>query len=135
MPETGVSEAGQRVSTDTTCDRGSFRAGVDPALILASTGAAICAVDLEDRVVQINPAAAGLLRLPEDEVIGQRLHQLVHGSRPGATTHCPHECPLDVPMRDRALPRHREGWSLHTAAVVPGTRSGCQRPNSSKRMP
>jgi len=88
------------VSTDTTWDRGSFRAGVDPALILASTGAAICAIDLEGRVAQVKPAAAGRLGMVEDEVIGQRLHHLVHGSRPGGSTYAPDECPLQVAMRD-----------------------------------
>src|SRR5579864_525044 len=74
--------------------------GVDPALILASTSAAICAVDLEGRVAQVNPAAARLLGLGEDDVIGQPIHDLVHGSRPGGSTYPRDECPVHVAMRD-----------------------------------
>jgi PAS domain S-box-containing protein len=58
-------------------------------------GEGLCTTDQKGRIIYLNKAAERLLGWSEEEVKGQRLHDLVHAARPGVDGGCAIEtCPI-----------------------------------------
>jgi PAS domain S-box-containing protein len=63
-------------------------------LLLESAAEGIFGVGEDGLVNFINPAALGMLGFTEPEVIGQKIHPLVHHTRPDGTPYPVEECPM-----------------------------------------
>ncbi|HYH62866.1 MAG TPA: EAL domain-containing protein, partial [Solirubrobacterales bacterium] len=72
------------------------RLGRQNELILDSAGEGICGLDSAGIVTFANPAAAKLLSCPRDEVLGARLHDLVHPKGPLSDGHDAVDCPIQI---------------------------------------
>jgi PAS domain S-box-containing protein len=75
-------------------------------LILNSAGEGIFGVDIKGGCIFVNPAAAEMLGFKVEELIGQRIHNIIH-QRP-AHTSCEksEECPIHLTLRD-GLAHHK----------------------------
>ena len=63
-------------------------------LILNSAGEGIFGVDKQGRVSFINPSALAMLGYSEDEIMGQKVHALIHHSRSDGSHYPVQECPM-----------------------------------------
>jgi len=63
-------------------------------LLLYSAGEGIFGVDIEGKVNFINPSAADLLGYSENELIGRKVHQLIHHSYADHTDYKLTDCPM-----------------------------------------
>ncbi|MGD9267139.1 MAG: PAS domain S-box protein, partial [Desulfobacterales bacterium] len=63
-------------------------------LLLDSAGEGIFGVDLEGKVVFINPAANRMLGYGPDDLIGQYVHEKIHHSHEDGTPYPKKECPM-----------------------------------------
>ncbi len=63
-------------------------------LLLASAGEGIFGVDTDDRLTFINPTALEMLGFSEPEILGQKVHELIHHSHADGSTYPLHECPM-----------------------------------------
>ncbi len=61
-------------------------------LLLNSVSEGIMGVDADDRCTFINPAGASLLGYEPADLIGKRLHSLIHGKRPDGSPYPAEEC-------------------------------------------
>ena len=61
-------------------------------LLLNSVSEGIMGVDADDRCTFINPAGASLLGYEPADLIGKRLHPLIHGKRPDGSPYPAEEC-------------------------------------------
>ena len=68
-------------------------------LILDSAGEGICGLDSEGVVTFANPAAARLLACEREELLGQRLHDVVHPPGPFSNEHDAAHCPIQTALR------------------------------------
>jgi formate hydrogenlyase transcriptional activator len=74
-------------------------------LILDAAGEGIYGLDLDGRVRFVNPAAAAMTGHAVQELVGQRMHDVVHHSRADGS-HYPHdECPIYAAFQD-GMVRH-----------------------------
>ncbi len=64
-------------------------------LLLESTDQGIYGLDLEDRCTFINKAGALMLGYQPEEVIGKKMHELVHHSRRDGSAYPVAECPIN----------------------------------------
>jgi PAS domain S-box-containing protein len=62
--------------------------------ILRTAAEGIIGLNQDDRVIFVNPAARRLTGFRDDELLGQRLHALVHHSRPDGSPYPQEECPI-----------------------------------------
>ena len=62
--------------------------------ILESVGDGIYGLDLEGRVTIVNPAAAQMLGYRQSEILGRRMHQLIHHTRADGTPYPSEESPI-----------------------------------------
>lgn len=62
--------------------------------ILEAVGDGIYSVDLEGKVTAINPAAAQMLGYEPQEMLGRRIHGLIHHSRADGSPYAIAECPV-----------------------------------------
>ncbi len=67
-------------------------------LILYSAGDGICGLDAAGVITFANPAAAKLLRCTRGELLGSRLHDVVHPKGPLSDGHDAADCPIQVAM-------------------------------------
>jgi PAS domain S-box-containing protein len=74
-------------------------------ILLDSVTDGICGLDRNGRVSFANSAAAHLLGLPSDALIGKPAHEILHGSAPGDRA-CDEDCPL---RRTSAAPANASG--------------------------
>ncbi|MGF1658538.1 MAG: sigma-54 interaction domain-containing protein [Rubrimonas sp.] len=63
-------------------------------LILSAAGDGIYGVDVEGRTTFVNPAAERMLGWSAADLIGRRIHGMVHHSRPDGSHYPDHECPI-----------------------------------------
>jgi len=69
-------------------------------LILRSAGEGIFGLDIEGRVIFVNPSAAKMLGYTENELIGEHHHEKVHHSRKDGSTYPIEECPIYAACKD-----------------------------------
>jgi PAS domain S-box-containing protein len=62
--------------------------------ILESVGDGIYGLDLEGRVTIVNPAAAQMLGYRQSEILGRRMHELVHHTRADGTPYPSEDSPI-----------------------------------------
>jgi PAS domain S-box-containing protein len=62
--------------------------------ILESVGDGIYGLDLEGRVTIVNPAAAQMLGYRQSEILGRRMHELIHHTRADGTPYPSEESPI-----------------------------------------
>lgn len=63
-------------------------------MVLNSAGEGIFGLDLQGKTTFINPAAARMTGWDIEELLGQRLHDFLHHSKPDGTPYPPEECPI-----------------------------------------
>jgi len=63
-------------------------------LLLESAGEGIFGVDTEGRVVFVNPAALQLLELEAENLLGQKVHPLIHHTHANGSDYPVEECPI-----------------------------------------
>ncbi len=68
--------------------------------IITSAYDGICGVDTQGRTTFVNPAALELLGYREEEILGARLHDLIHQSRADGSPHPFEECPVCKTIAD-----------------------------------
>lgn len=69
-------------------------------LILDSVHEGICGVDAEGRGIFVNAAATRLLGWSKEELLGRKLHDVVHHSTAGGSPCLPRECPMLEAFRE-----------------------------------
>jgi PAS domain S-box-containing protein len=69
-------------------------------LILDSAGEGIYGVDLDGRATFVNPAAAKMLGYTPGELIGCRIHKIIHHTRPDGSAYPREECPIYEAFKD-----------------------------------
>jgi PAS domain S-box-containing protein len=69
-------------------------------LILDAAGEGIYGLDVEGRSTFVNPAAARLTGHTPDELLGQRMHDVVHHSHADGSHYPNHECPIYAAFAD-----------------------------------
>src|SRR6185437_1475909 len=62
--------------------------------ILESVGDGIYSLDLEGRVTIVNSAAAQMLGYNHDEILGRKMHELIHHTRSDGTAYPSEESPI-----------------------------------------
>ncbi len=67
--------------------------------ILESVGDGIYGLDLEGRVTVVNPAASQMLGYKPQELLGRRMHELIHHTRPDGTPYPAGESPIANSIR------------------------------------
>jgi PAS domain S-box-containing protein len=77
-------------------------------LILDAAGEGIFGVDLKGRVTFVNPAATGLCGYQAEELIGRRLHDVIHYARADGVPHPMEECPVYNTLKDGTIQRVAE---------------------------
>jgi|GEM_PF-2921220 len=82
------------VTDVSTAQEGLKRSEEEVRLILESIGEGVFGVDLEGRVSFANPRALELLGYNVDELVGQKVHALIHHSRPDGSDYPVEECPM-----------------------------------------
>ncbi|MFN2464292.1 MAG: PAS domain S-box protein [Candidatus Dormibacteria bacterium] len=63
-------------------------------LLLESSGEGIFGVDAAGRCTFVNPAATAMLGFAEEEFLGQKLHALIHHTRPDGSAYHWSDCPM-----------------------------------------
>src|SRR3712207_2571660 len=63
-------------------------------LLMESTDQGIYGIDRQGRCTFVNPAAAQMLGYHPDELIGERMHSLVHHTRSDGSPYPVEECPI-----------------------------------------
>ena len=69
-------------------------------LILKSAGEGIYGVDLNGHTTFINPSASKMIGWETWKIIGKRLHDFIHHSRPDGTPYPSEECPIYAAFND-----------------------------------
>ena len=69
-------------------------------MILDSAGEGICGVDLEGKIVFVNPAARTMFGWKEDEGVGLDLHAHTHHHHADGSVHALEHCPIYQTLRD-----------------------------------
>ncbi len=70
-------------------------------LLLQSTDQGIYAVDASGTCFLVNRAAAEMLGYPREEILGKKIHELVHGRRPDGNFYAAEECPLEQVLQGK----------------------------------
>jgi PAS domain S-box-containing protein len=71
-----------------------LRLGEHLKLLVESTDQGIYGIDRQGRCTFVNPAAAQMLGYHPDELLGERMHQLVHHTRSDGSPYPEEECPI-----------------------------------------
>jgi PAS domain S-box-containing protein len=71
-----------------------IRLGEQLQLLVESTDQGIYGIDRQGRCTFVNPAAAKMLGHHPDELLGERMHQLVHHTRSDGSPYPEEECPI-----------------------------------------
>ena len=79
---------------------GATELSYESELILsAMTGGVFC-VDLDGRATLVNESAAGLLGWTQAELLGTRIHDVIHSRRPDGRPYPAEECPITQALTD-----------------------------------
>ena len=62
--------------------------------VMDSVGEGLYALDAEGQVTYMNPAAERMLGWRADELLGRRMHDVIHGCRPDGTPYDAADCPI-----------------------------------------
>lgn len=68
--------------------------------VMSNIAEGLCTVDSEGIVTSMNPAAEKLFGWTADEMIGRKLHEVTHYSRPDGTPLSESECPILAVLKD-----------------------------------
>jgi PAS domain S-box-containing protein len=71
-----------------------LRLGEQLKLLVESTDQGIYGIDRQGRCTFVNPSAAKMLGYHPDELLGERMHQLVHHTRSDGSPYPEEECPI-----------------------------------------
>jgi PAS domain S-box-containing protein len=96
-------------------------------LLLESVGEGIFGVDLDGRVVFINPAANQMLGYSPEELIGKDIHEKIHHSHADGSAYPKSECPMYITRSD--------GTHHHIADEVLWRKDGSPFPVEYTSMP
>jgi len=96
-------------------------------LLLESVGEGIFGVDLEGKVVFINPAAGHMLDYTTDELIGEDVHEKIHHSHTNGSVYPKKDCPMYL--------THTDGSNHHVTDEVLWRKDGSQFPVQYTSMP
>jgi PAS domain S-box-containing protein len=66
--------------------------------VLESVGDGIFALDLEGRITLVNPAAAQMLGYRQDEILGRRMHDLIHHTRVDGSSYAKDDSPIQASL-------------------------------------
>jgi two-component system sensor histidine kinase VicK len=68
--------------------------------VLESVGDGIYGIDLEGRCTVVNTAAAQMLGFRPDEILGRKMHELIHHTRTDGTSYPSAECPVEGTLKN-----------------------------------
>jgi PAS domain S-box-containing protein len=88
-------------TTGAAADAETWRAKAE--LILNAAGEGIYGLDIEGRCTFVNPAAARMTGHEVAELLGQRMHDVVHHSHPDGTAYARSACPIYAAFKDGML--------------------------------
>jgi len=77
-------------------------------MILEAAGEGVFGLDLEGRVIFVNPAAARMLGYEAEELIGSVHHDKVHHSRPDGADYPQEKCSISAAFKDKLVHRGSE---------------------------
>jgi len=88
-------------------------------LILAAAGEGIYGVDVEGRTTFLNPASEAILGYSKEELIGRKMHDLIHHSHSDGTVYPHQECPIYNAFREGTVntSNNEVFWHKHGHAV------------------
>ena len=69
-------------------------------VLLNSAAEGIYGVDMQGRATFVNPAAAEMLGYTPEELVGRKIHYVIHHSHVDGAPHLAHECPIHTSLRD-----------------------------------
>jgi len=72
-------------------------------IILDSAGDGILEIDLEGITTFINPAAANMLGMKAEDILGKLQHALIHHSKPDGTPYPEGECPIYAAYKNNSI--------------------------------
>lgn len=72
-------------------------------VILDSVGEGIFGIDLEDRTTFINPAAANMLGIKPEDILGKMQHAHIHHTKPDGTPYPMEDCPVYAVLKDGTI--------------------------------
>jgi PAS domain S-box-containing protein len=72
-------------------------------LILEAAGEGIYGLDTQGKTTFVNPAAARMLGYKQEDLIGQRHHELVHHSKPDGRPYPHEQCPIYTAFKDGVI--------------------------------
>lgn len=107
------------------------------AEILDPAGEGIYGLDLEGRVMFVNPAAARLTGHTVGELVGQSMHEMIHHTRPDGRGFSRDSCRIYAAFHDGKV-HHADDevfWRKDAARMEESTwtESNCRRPCSRRR--
>ena len=102
-----MGEARNQVLPATGVLPGTSELSSDAELILGAIPGGVFCVDLEGRATLVNEAAARLLGWTQAELVGGRIHDVIHSRRPDGSPYPPQECPIHLALVD-GEPRQKE---------------------------
>jgi PAS domain S-box-containing protein len=79
---------------------GASELSYDAELILGAIPDGVFCVDLEGRATLVNEAAARLLGWTQAELVGSRIHDVIHNRRPDGSPYPSQECPIHRALVD-----------------------------------
>ena len=79
---------------------GAVELSYDSELILSAMPGGVFCVDLEGRATLINEAAARLFGWTQAELLGSRIHDVIHSRRPDGSPYPSDECPIHRALID-----------------------------------
>ena len=103
----------------------------DYELILRSIGDGVHVLDMQGRIMFVNPSATQMLGFSADELLTHDQHSLIHHSHADGTPHPTADCPILAALRDGAVRRQdndvfwrKDGQSVPVDYIVTPVRRG-----------
>jgi diguanylate cyclase (GGDEF)-like protein/PAS domain S-box-containing protein len=88
-------------------------------LILCSVDEGIQGVDVDGIVNFINPAGAAMLGYEREDLVGRRIHRILHHSDADGSTHAEDDCPLQAAIRSgTTLQGHQDSFGRRDGTRV-----------------
>jgi diguanylate cyclase (GGDEF)-like protein/PAS domain S-box-containing protein len=88
-------------------------------LLLMTAGEGIFGVDMENTTTFVNPAAQNMLGYTSDELVGRRVHALIHGRRPDGSPYPETECPISQTLWDGKPRSHEDSLIRRDGSYLP----------------
>ena len=87
------------ISTRKRAEEAFIRVNRHNEMILEAAGEGIYGVDIDGRIIFINPAALGMLGYEKDELIGMDSHAVLHHSKPDGSPYRQEDCTVSQSLR------------------------------------